>query len=520
MQSNRSIVGDFFGVTAIALALYLPFRSVNYDLNGIYEALAIEAGARDVLLNQNHLLYRPLGYLVYKGATLAGYQGKSLPILQIITALYGALGIGFAYLIFLHLGQNRRVALLASLWLATSWSYWYFSSDVAYIPLAVLLGGGAVAVFIRAESNFSAVVAGVLASLAILSWQANILLIPVLVLYALLLRRSGDGPLALTKIGILLATCLGFVSAAYGSVGVFVFGLKSPQELFGWLFKHGSGSSLPMWGRWELSRISYAGETALASILPLNPRLVMGEFADFVEPEKTAFWWSLPALIFLGGLLLVRIMIRDSRKPQLLCSITWVVSAYAIYFTFIVWWDPFESKWFLLPNLFLGGLISVICSQRLSQYSIALLLGCILAIATANFVSTIWPRHSEPKRAIKLASCVSSHMNEEDLFLATDWGWTGYLGYFHERSVISFIDEATVFDKESAMQVIQNTIVKVQQNGGKIYMLDLSSYADPYVAWLQAQTGFTKTEISQWVGEPAHVCDGIRVQQLSDLKMD
>ena len=389
MQRGRAVLGDFIGVTAITLALYLPFLSVNYDLNGIYEALAVEQGTLGSLLDQNHLLYRPVGYLVYQAAALAGFHGKSLHLLQSVTAVFGALGIGFAYLVFHHLGRNRFAALAASLWLATSWSYWYFSTDVAYISLAALLAAGAVAVFLLEGSNSSAVVAGVLAGLAILTWQANALLIPVLVLYGLLIKRSENGVLPLPTMGILLATGVGLVCIAYGSIGTFVYGLRSPQELLRWLFSHGGGVRLPMWGQWSLSRVSSASKTALESILPLNTRLGMGEFADLVEPAKTAYWWSLPALIVLGGLLVVQVMYRNPQKSRMFSAIFWIVSAYAIYLAFIVWWDPFESKWFLIPNLFLGALIAVVCSQRVSVYSGSLLIGCIMVIATANFVSTI-----------------------------------------------------------------------------------------------------------------------------------
>src|SRR5947208_12820573 len=80
---------EFAGVTIAALCLYLPFLSIQYDPNGVLEAMSIESGT---VLNKNHILYRPLGLLVWRVAQVFGYHGPSLPVLQIITGIAGALG--------------------------------------------------------------------------------------------------------------------------------------------------------------------------------------------------------------------------------------------------------------------------------------------------------------------------------------------------------------------------------------------------------------------------------------------
>src|SRR6185503_9983376 len=75
----------------LALGLYLPFLSVQYDTNGIAEAVALEAGQ---LVNKNHMLYRPLGLLIYRALQHFGYAGNSLLVLQTLNAVCGAVGIG------------------------------------------------------------------------------------------------------------------------------------------------------------------------------------------------------------------------------------------------------------------------------------------------------------------------------------------------------------------------------------------------------------------------------------------
>jgi len=82
-------------VTLAGLALYLPFLASQYDTNGVVEALAVESGQ---LFHKNHLLYRVIGYAVYRGLQFGGYSGRAIVVLQTMNAICGAVGIGLAYL--------------------------------------------------------------------------------------------------------------------------------------------------------------------------------------------------------------------------------------------------------------------------------------------------------------------------------------------------------------------------------------------------------------------------------------
>src|SRR5205823_1213602 len=88
------------------------------------------------LFHKNHLLYRPLGYVLYAIAGGAGYSGKSLAVLQVLNAILGATGAGLCYVTFKHILRDEAAALIGTIWLATSLSYWYFSTDAGYIMLA------------------------------------------------------------------------------------------------------------------------------------------------------------------------------------------------------------------------------------------------------------------------------------------------------------------------------------------------------------------------------------------------
>jgi hypothetical protein len=48
-------------VLAASLLLFLPWISKSFDLNGVFEAVALDAGQ---LASANHMLYRPMGWII------------------------------------------------------------------------------------------------------------------------------------------------------------------------------------------------------------------------------------------------------------------------------------------------------------------------------------------------------------------------------------------------------------------------------------------------------------------------
>ena len=63
-MNERHHTASFLLVVALGLCLYLPLLTRNYDINGLAEAAAVESGNPVDLWNPNHMLYRPVGYLV------------------------------------------------------------------------------------------------------------------------------------------------------------------------------------------------------------------------------------------------------------------------------------------------------------------------------------------------------------------------------------------------------------------------------------------------------------------------
>ena len=196
----------------------------------------------------------------------------------------------------------------------------------------------------------------------------------------------------------------------------------------------------------------------------------------------------------------------------------WLLLSFAFFIPFNVWWDAFESRWFIIPNLFLAGTIAVAFSYRPKVWLSPPLFLCIVAIAVANYSSTIRPRHFRLLPARSLAACVAENMKESDLFLASDWDFNLYLQYLHNRRVVSLIGAAanTLHPKGWALEFVKNEIARTQQGGARVYATDYFSYEAWFIPRLIGQTGFSVEELQQFQGPLAFSCGPTRFRLVPD----
>jgi hypothetical protein len=86
--SSRN-VRDALLIFIAFLAFYIPFRSIDFDANGVIEAASLESGH---LFTRNHIAYRFAGSVIYRVAKWAGYSGRSIYLLQTLDGVCGAAG--------------------------------------------------------------------------------------------------------------------------------------------------------------------------------------------------------------------------------------------------------------------------------------------------------------------------------------------------------------------------------------------------------------------------------------------
>jgi hypothetical protein len=492
---------EFLVVTVFALGLYIPFLSIQYDPNGIIEALAVQNGP---LLNKNHMLYRPLGLVAWSALQRAGYTGDSLPVLtvlQVISAVAGALGLGFAFLAFRGLSVNAVAPVLGAVFLGTSFTYWVSATDAFYVTLAGMFAAAALACVVRAATDRWIVAAGILAALSIFTWQGSLFLVPALLLtLPKSFRTIRSASLLIFPAGLLVAFV--YVVVAFTSRGV-----MGPRDLWMWFTHYSENATLSIWGAWESRRVPVAALSALDSITAVRLAAGLRELFHRVQLGRIAVDFSVLAFsaLMIVGIAKAR---SDALRP---------LAAYLCFFPFIVWWDPGSDKWFLIANIFLAGFL--VCSlgpPPQHKYMNPGVTACIVVIAATNFVTTIRPRHFDPGRDRRIAQCVAGHMRPADLFVAAEWGWPDYLPYLHKRATLNLINEFARFqDTQGTLSNARESIAKTHSDGGRVYIENPRSYGGTHLQWLKETTGLTATELSGLGGTPSFVCDDVAIDVIS-----
>jgi hypothetical protein len=126
----------------------------------------------------------------------------------------------------------------------------------------------------------------------------------------------------------------------------------------------------------------------------------------------------------------------------------------------------------------------------------------VLILAVLNLGISAGPKHFKKSYPTEIASCVAAKLKPDDLFLATEWNWSDYLHYVHQREVVSFIGEvsAAARDKNLAMERIRKIVNERHQQGRDVIMTDVASYDAPYMKWLLEQTGLTADDLRTFKG--------------------
>jgi hypothetical protein len=187
-----------------------------------------------------------------------------------------------------------------------------------------------------------------------------------------------------------------------------------------------------------------------------------------------------------------------------------MIAGYLAFLPFIFWWDPYEPRWFVLPNLFacliLGRYIS---TQMLSLRARAGHLLALSVVVAATWWFAVWPRRADISEGMQLAQCVASHMTSEDALLATDWNWPGYLAYLHGNEVIGLIGLAVkTGSRDGALDVVDAHVRRVNARGGHAYIAARENYTADAQRWFTTQAGIGWEVFDRYAPGEAFGCRG------------
>ncbi|MCI0617253.1 glycosyltransferase family 39 protein [bacterium] len=485
------------------LLLYFAFRSAELDVT---EAIPLDGGA---LYSPNHMLSRPIANVVWKISKAAGYEGRSVYVLQILNVFYGAMAVAIAFVAYRKLGATSWAALAGCVLLGTSFIFWYESTDAYYIVLSGMFSAAAFlcsAILIQKPSLSTAFLLGVFFACATLSWQATVLLFPVF-LWPLRHRFKELMMFGVTSIVILI---LIYIAAGIAQ------GNTTAKQLVYWATHHG-GANIPWWGKFEISRILLTVISAIQSIQIYAPHWLVDFIRSTNHHEPRSIAAGVICLILLGIAILIRgIQIVVDRNFRLI----WLLSGYLIIFAFLVWWEPGDLKNFFVPNIFLCAFASVVFSSwKPLPFTKVLVFTAIVVMALMTFCFTIWPRHSDCGINMRKAECVYHNVTNKDKVISTDWNFSSELLYFYQIRTVQIVSLGAYFqDHGKLIDHLYKEVEKTQNDGGKVFIVDPNSYPPDYLKWLSEQTTFSPADFERFLGKFAFQCEDLKYREVTSLQ--
>jgi hypothetical protein len=451
-MSHRS---DALGALAVAIlgaAFYVSLRAINYDPNGIATAQAVEF---PILAWPNHMFFEFVGYLAMQVGALLGYSGPSYGLLQVFAGIFGGLALGCAYLLARKLGADRLCSYTAVLWLAGTWAFWTWSTNVAYISFATFLVAMAFLLSLQRGSGVVPIATGVIAALSVLTWQANVFVIPFLLVVGFMesesLRDWQQWSLRMLA-GFAMILIPVYLWIAYISQH------RKLDALLVLFTTHGGidNASTP-WGHWGWDRPGSLAQTWLLSTI--------GAVRGWAAYALGAF--ALGPLLYSA----FKPADRDSR----LC-----LAGLAAYLPFVIWWDPYETKWLLIPNLFFAILAARAWSQWGARWHWSVSLPALAAAAFifwSNLSVYAVPAHTQMSEGTLLGDCVGAKLQPSDLYIQSDWVFGGYMSYKYRIELIDLISQAQVmnFDRAAMVKFFRERVETKRQAGAAVYTVDPSS---------------------------------------------
>jgi len=502
---------DSIIVSVIGAGFYLSLVAADYDSNGIIIARSVEAAQ---FAWPNHMFFELTGVVLMRLAALFGRKGPVFPMLLVLAALYGGVALGAANLAARRMGARRLEAFTAMVWLGTTYTFWTWSTNVAYVSAGAMLAASALALIWVRKSEWILVMIGILGACSALAWQANLFLFPVLIAGLCLQPASWPDRARQTKYlftSYALALTLAYVGIVYQS------GFHDAGKTLRLITTY-RGVRAPDWGHWGWRRIGNVAETWIHSLVG-RIALVPAYFLSRPVRFNTVFPRLAPlALVAFLGPPFCLLFRRWKDSQTLLCLL-----GIAAYLPFIVWWDPFETKWMLIPDLFLALCVARCWSHlnvkfRLASRLLMLIAACVLGLS--NLASFGLPQHVHQSELQHAGDCVGSRLRSADLYLSPDWDFGYFISYKYRRDSMDLLGKTVEvqFNKARTLKAIEEEVRKYQASGGDAYISDpLSRHFDLLERW----AGITSSDLDHLLpGQVAYRCGQWSIRKIERLKDD
>src|SRR5438552_9577789 len=272
----------------------------------------------------HHLIYEPAILGFFNLWNVFGWSGHADLPAQILSSLAGAGGVAVFYKLTWEISGSRAAALVATLALALTYGYWFYSVEVEiYVPplFFLLVATWLLWRAVRGGPTYLFWLIGLCHALASLIHQASLFIIPAFALGIVLIPGVLSVRLGrLVRYGIALS---GVIVPAYLVAGRFVAGQNTPQTFLKWINSYGN---LGTWGVWHRESLDLTVSGLSAAV-------------------SSGFWIGRLLVLALLVLMIARAVPITRRGGPL----AWTLWAwFAIYGVFFAWWQPENLKFWVL----------------------------------------------------------------------------------------------------------------------------------------------------------------------------
>ncbi|HLH01503.1 MAG TPA: hypothetical protein VKX25_01935 [Bryobacteraceae bacterium] len=376
-------------LTALIVALYIGFATRTYYWDGVLFSLYIEKAAtgefsKAVLFHPNHLFYNAVGYLLFRLASVLGFHGRAISILQGLNIVASAVTASLVFVFARKLTGSRRIAMFSLELFAFGATWWKFSTDANSYIVSVLFATAAIYLLLKDPPRVIA--SGICFVIAMMFHELAVFMcVPAVCAIVLCSVWPRGKRFWMAGAYVTASACLILIAYALAYAQV---DHTSAPTLASWILTQSKD--------WQPghSLVSVVG-SYFASYL----KLFLGGRLALVRS-----FLSLP--VYLGfalclGALILAIWLFRRRQPETAIKPErriWVVllAWIGIYALFLAWWEPGAAfhKLYLWPPLVL--IICVWISKSEWRTTRAAAFSALAAgVAAWNFSAFIFP-HAQP----------------------------------------------------------------------------------------------------------------------------
>ena len=497
------------------LNLILLVRVQNESDDSVWYLWYIERGHATELFNPYHLVASWIGWAGYNGVRLLGYDGGPLIPVQVINALFGALGIAALWLLIRFATKTRLPAVAAAGMLAVSYGYWAYSlgPDIYPFATAALIGALAGAYYAtmnpRAGTYF---VFGLLGAVAVLGHNSNALFVLTVGGASLLLIAREAGLRRAVELGLCYSAGVLLVVVPLYGAAIATVQASTPAEAYDWMTLYAQSGE---WGNISASSVPKAIVGAGRALIGGHFLFSLDAVREWAEdtsggkslreevylvrdfPRAASYLLIVPIIAIAGALIVLganwiargRALEHGPRTLAVLC-VGWLVPV--VVFAF--WWEPINLEFWMaawVPLIILLALpLAASTGDRDRRIDVTVVGVLLASLFVVNFYGSILPQLSQENDYWReRIAWYEQNATEDDLILSNNHLESYYLRYFTDAEVFQ-VDGAwldTNGDSARAMVLVNRAVD--DWDGSRVLISDEVFFpaADEYSSCKQGQ---------------------------------